>query len=709
MNFVKQVSDPVWGAFPITDVEERILHTPELARLKQIKQLGLAFMDYSSLNHTRLEHSLGVMYVADRLYRILETTCTSLPNEIFPHAESIRLFNPLNRQAVRIAALLHDLGHPPFSHAVELTFKRFPDLLSKAYHSDFGTEKERKLLFGAYSHETFTEWIIKESRELRGIIVAHFSNPEMVDEIAELAVGRAKGALSPFNPIISGDLDADRIDYLIRDNRHSGFAIGLSPDELYGTVHMQRNVSRGKIFYEVIVDSRAIPFVNSVLSARNRLIRRVHLAPMGRTATQMLVTYLYNELNKYKDNSELAKAIVRIHSLCNDFTFFSEVMTRLSRGTQSLGEDIVGFLEGRSMVGLWQQFAHLDFIHMHPCLRLLVSIAASATYLKPDEQLFRHPDHPDFDVFVEPSSRPAPKFSLLVDYECNPGNPSLDFIAVAENEPGRAILWQALSNLDIFGYKVARPADMFEPNRLDGDDQKYVRKLREDQKLLARYAMHMANVIKKRRSIKTEGVWPSEFLLAILFMLSRYIAEKFPQASGVYVYRGEYFMNDFVDSLMKEPGFPVELRHGKGARSRLNVNRVFKELNRLEVYGLIETRRSSIFHSRKAGWAFRRTRHGIYSVRKDFRINAWGGHYVEREICEETKKMIWEVIRRRQERIRDLLQAVGRKYREAIERYDADVSADDRLESLERFHRDLEEICVKIRKAGGCSMIFALP
>ena len=60
LDFTAQINDPIWGAFPITKVEQKLLDTPELCRLQHIKQMGLAFLDYPGLTHTRLEHSLGV-------------------------------------------------------------------------------------------------------------------------------------------------------------------------------------------------------------------------------------------------------------------------------------------------------------------------------------------------------------------------------------------------------------------------------------------------------------------------------------------------------------------------------------------------------------------------------------------------------------------------------------------------------------------------
>jgi HD superfamily phosphohydrolase len=106
MKFVGSLRDPVYGVVPITAIEKDILKLPLMNRLKNIKQLGLAYLAFAGANHTRFEHSVGAMHVAHLMATGLE-------------------LNESEIEAVRIAALLHDVGHPPFSHCIEFASRLF--------------------------------------------------------------------------------------------------------------------------------------------------------------------------------------------------------------------------------------------------------------------------------------------------------------------------------------------------------------------------------------------------------------------------------------------------------------------------------------------------------------------------------------------------------------------------------------------------------
>jgi HD superfamily phosphohydrolase len=388
------------------------------------------------------------MHVADKMF---QTLCNS---DRFPRQRRKRLLGSGDgsqvRQAVRLAALCHDLGHPPFSHAVEATFKRYPSLLERAISGAVDLDDAR--LFKAYSHEEFTRWSIRAMMSRRGSIANRIRKKlgkELSSEIADLAIGKASGVLEPFNPIISGEFDADRIDYLIRDNRRSGFVLGLSLDEIHNAIHLNQD-ERDQ--FRLFIDASALPFVSSVLLARQRLIRRVHLAPSGRVATQMMINCLFCILDRYQEPAELAKTIKWLHVDCTDFTFFR----RLLKESESVGsldplnEYYVRRFERVARrphaTNLWPERVNIDFMQMHPCLRLLAHIVASSNWKSPRHLTFQDRGR---CYFIEPNTRPSQASDLQVDYGRNPhdgttpgespgsnrqrqrSEPSLDFVGAS--------------------------------------------------------------------------------------------------------------------------------------------------------------------------------------------------------------------------------------------------------------------------------------
>jgi len=723
LEFTAEFTDPMWGTFPITKLEENLLNTRSFSRLEQIKQVGVAFLDYPALSHTRLEHSLGVLHVADTIYKALRET--TLHRGGLPSGEKRRMFDGANHQAVRVAALLHDLGHPPFSHAVELTFKRYPELLRRARAlGESGLARIRRNiptasgqdvldLFTNYSHENFTRFIILTTEEIRSLIVGHFGSPQMLIEIADLAVGKATHKLAAFNQIISGDFDADKIDYLIRDNRRSGFAIGLSPDELYNAIHFRRHKKLGRpACWEVYIDRNALPFVNSVLAARERLIGRVHLATVGRTATQMITKFLCEDLLSEKDHTSLAETIIRLHRRCTDFTFFDEVRDRLPSGRTRRGiraRTIEELMKWPSKAAVWKEYGRLSFMRMHPSLRLLAYISADAAYPSPGDLEFL--DVQDIPIFIEPSSRPTPKFSLMVDYNCDPVRPGLDYIGATENRQGRAILSLSLSNLDIFGYELegrsvnARRPELAESSWL----REYLEPLTQREAFLAQCAIQLATEEKKRRYAEKGSLAPIDFLLAVLHALDEHLSRAFRLCRGAYVYRSEYFISHFMQTLARDEAelFPAELLGPAVEGSRWgDANRIFTEIQRLEVFGLVESRRRTIYQSTdKPGSQFvRRTRERVYTTREDFRISVWGKEYVAQEIDAKRLAAVREIVKRRQDGVFRDLRELSRLYSEV--RMTSRSGSAVTTEQLNSFYLNAARVALSIKRKGGCAMIF---
>ncbi len=199
------------------DWELEIIAQPAFQRLRRIRQLGWTDYIYPGAMHTRFEHSLGVMDVATRLYDAIAARSSEvLKSEFGYNDDGLRR----DRRLVRLAALLHDLGHGPFSHAAEEVFPK----------RDNG---ER------FQHENYSAAIVR--LRLKDAIENHPGNGNYgieAEDVAAFLEGSVKMAKMLFWwELINGKMDADRMDYLLRDSLHLGVRYGTYDiDRLINTI-----------------------------------------------------------------------------------------------------------------------------------------------------------------------------------------------------------------------------------------------------------------------------------------------------------------------------------------------------------------------------------------------------------------------------------------------------------------------------------------
>ncbi|TRO47965.1 HD domain-containing protein, partial [Candidatus Bathyarchaeota archaeon] len=178
------IKDPIHGYIRITESEKKIIDSRPFQRLRRIKQLALSFLVYPAANHTRFEHSLGTMHLAGILGE-------NLPVD----------FTDSSIAELRLASLLHDVGHGPLSHL-------FEPLLSKYVNKN---------------HEEMTTWLIENS-ELNDKICEVGFEPK---RISKLATGRLMDKNKPYiDHIIRSSVDVDKMDFIIRDSYHTGAGYG---------------------------------------------------------------------------------------------------------------------------------------------------------------------------------------------------------------------------------------------------------------------------------------------------------------------------------------------------------------------------------------------------------------------------------------------------------------------------------------------------
>ena len=186
-----RVRDPIHDYIDLTPLEVRLVDTPAYQRLRWIRQLGPTNLVYPGANHTRHEHCMGTCHVVGRI------------------ADSIGL-DSHDKQLASVAGLLHDLGHSPFSH--------------------LGDE-----VAGLEDHVIRTTKLVSDT-EISDILSEEGIASKEVNEIIQ---GDHK-----LGPLVSGDLDGDRLDYLVRDAHYTGVSTGVDAGRLITTMSMaDKNLS----------------------------------------------------------------------------------------------------------------------------------------------------------------------------------------------------------------------------------------------------------------------------------------------------------------------------------------------------------------------------------------------------------------------------------------------------------------------------------
>ncbi len=202
-----EVRDPIHGFIRLNQIEWDVINQPVFQRLRRIRQLAWTDMVYPGAMHTRFEHSLGVMHVASQLFDALKRRSREILRSDYDYTDE-----GLARQRliIRLAALLHDLGHGPFSHAAEEVFPINP--------------KDNK----QYSHEDYSEAILKY-----GLVTAIENHPQAKnmgirasDVLGIFASAAPTARELVWKDLVSGQMDADRMDYLLRDAYHAGVQYG---------------------------------------------------------------------------------------------------------------------------------------------------------------------------------------------------------------------------------------------------------------------------------------------------------------------------------------------------------------------------------------------------------------------------------------------------------------------------------------------------
>ncbi len=234
-NQLPTIRDSIHKTIVVEPFVHDLMRTPQLQRMRRIRQLGGVYLVYPGANHTRFEHALGAYWLARQITR----RSLGLDDE--------------DAKVIMAGALLHDVGHGPFSHT-----------------------SEELLLDAGRSHEDLTVDLVNWS----GIASVLDRHDIEVKRVVDAVQGKG-----PHAQLVSGDLDVDRMDYLIRDAFHTGLEVGVDPQRLATGMQAEGG--------EVVLDERSLVAAESLFVTRFMMYPAVYLHHACRAIERMIVTGIH--------------------------------------------------------------------------------------------------------------------------------------------------------------------------------------------------------------------------------------------------------------------------------------------------------------------------------------------------------------------------------------------------------------------------------
>ncbi len=251
---MKVIRDPLWNNIRVEPLTLELIDTPAFQRLRYVRQLGLAFLVYPGASHSRFEHALGAYHLSRQALAILE------------ERGDLKGIDDALRAEVRMAMLLHDIGHYPFSHALEE--------------------------IGALHHEEVARPLI--TKGAIGVFLRRQLGNKAPERIMDLIRGESD---SPLQGLISGSLDLDKIEYLKRDALMCGVP--------YGEIDAERLLNSLTIVKSGIgIREKGLSAVESLLFAKYQMYRNVYWHHAVRSATAMYKRLVSDALDAKKLSAE---------------------------------------------------------------------------------------------------------------------------------------------------------------------------------------------------------------------------------------------------------------------------------------------------------------------------------------------------------------------------------------------------------------------
>lgn len=249
------IRDPIHGFIRCDPLEAALLKSRPMQRLRFIHQLGLTFLVFPGAEHSRFAHALGVMHLAGEIYDALAAKSQSPRSDpeiqgLLPEGR-----DAVERRLVRVAALLHDIGHAPFSHTAEDLFEEGID------------------------HEDMSQRLL-DTDELRAIFQKHGHGVEP-EAVQRVLAKSGEGTEAILSEIVSSELDVDKMDYLRRDSLYCGVEYGnYDFERLVETVEPVRDPEDGR--WRVGVGHGGVHALEALVMARYYMFTQVYFNETSR-------------------------------------------------------------------------------------------------------------------------------------------------------------------------------------------------------------------------------------------------------------------------------------------------------------------------------------------------------------------------------------------------------------------------------------------
>ncbi len=269
----KIIHDPIWGSVVFHPWEVRLIDSPLFQRLRNVNQVGLADSTYPAARHTRFEHSLGTAAIASRMMEQLYSESRQRPEVASVIGEDeIRL--------VRLAALLHDVGHCPYSHLSEAVYGSMPEFVSMRNQVIQETEQD----VSPSPHEVFSYLIIVSDAFVdffyRNINYPGIRTRKQAKGLLQKAANMVIGAVnqgsdgtkySYLTTVLNGNFDADKLDYTQRDSYTAGIALTYGVERFLLKLVLCKTEEDGICDYRLGITADALSTVEELLFNRSML------------------------------------------------------------------------------------------------------------------------------------------------------------------------------------------------------------------------------------------------------------------------------------------------------------------------------------------------------------------------------------------------------------------------------------------------------